>query len=69
MSLGNTTFREIDRKSRASLEPIRYYKRALEDRIDDFEETTPGGTKSRLGLMTSFSPYMPKGMNKNPGWF
>ena len=42
MSLGNTAFREIDRKSRASLEPIKYYKRAVEDRIYDFDETVLG---------------------------
>jgi glutamate synthase (NADPH/NADH) small chain len=42
MSLGNTAFREIDRKTRASLEPVKYYKRAVEDRIFDFEETVLG---------------------------
>ena len=42
MSLGNTAFRDIGRKERASGEPIKYYKRAVEDRVLDFDEVILG---------------------------
>lgn len=42
MTLGETAFREVDRKARARQEPVRYYKRAVEDRVCDFEEVVLG---------------------------
>jgi len=42
MSLGETAFLELNRKERANMEPVRYYKRAIEDRITDFEEAILG---------------------------
>ena len=42
MTLGNTAFREINRHDRANEEPVEYYKRAVEDRVLDFEEVILG---------------------------
>jgi glutamate synthase (NADPH/NADH) small chain len=42
MTMSETAFREISRKQRANLEPVKYYKRAPEDRITDFEEAVLG---------------------------
>ncbi len=42
MTLGTTAFREIDRKTRASGEPVKYFKRAVEDRVLDFDEVILG---------------------------
>lgn len=42
MALGNTAFRDVERKARASEVPVRYYKRAVEDRVYDFEEVILG---------------------------
>ncbi len=42
MTLSETAFREISRKQRANLEPVKYYKRAPEDRRTDFEEAILG---------------------------
>jgi glutamate synthase (NADPH/NADH) small chain len=37
-----TTFRPVDRQSRANRPPVHYYKRDVEDRIRDFEEVILG---------------------------
>ncbi len=42
MKLGTTAFREINRKERANDIPVKYYKRAVEDRVLDFEEVVLG---------------------------
>ncbi len=42
MELGNTAFRDINRKTRANEVPVKYYKRAVEDRVSDFEEVVLG---------------------------
>jgi len=42
MTLGITAFRDVDRKARAWGAPVPYYKRAVEDRICDFEEVILG---------------------------
>lgn len=42
MTLGNTAFREVNRRERANEEPVEYYKRAVEDRVHDFEEVILG---------------------------
>lgn len=42
MTLGNTAFRDIERKARAQEPPVKYYKRAVEDRILDFDEVVLG---------------------------
>jgi len=42
MSLGDTAFHEISRKQRANEAPVKYYKRAVEDRIADFDEAILG---------------------------
>ncbi len=47
MELGNTAFRDINRKTRANEEPLKYYKRAVEDRILDFDEVVLGFDEDR----------------------
>ena len=42
MSMSETAFLEISRKKRANLEPVKYYKRAIEDRVTDFDEAILG---------------------------
>jgi glutamate synthase (NADPH/NADH) small chain len=42
MALGQTAYREIDRKERVNRRPVEYYKRAVEDRTSDFEEAVLG---------------------------
>lgn len=42
MKLGETAFRQVDRKARAYSDPIPYFKRAVEDRVTDFEEVILG---------------------------
>ena len=42
MTLGNTAFRDINRKARAGGQPVKYYKRAVEDRVLDFDEVVLG---------------------------
>ncbi len=42
MTLGDTAFRDISRKARAGGEPVKYYKRAVEDRVLDFDEVVLG---------------------------
>ena len=42
MTLGKTAFRDINRKARAGGQPVKYYKRAVEDRVLDFEEVVLG---------------------------
>jgi glutamate synthase (NADPH/NADH) small chain len=42
MTLGDTAFRDIERKGRASNVPVSYLKRAVEDRILDFDEAVLG---------------------------
>lgn len=42
MALGNTAFRDVERKARAGEVPVKYYKRAVEDRVYDFEEVILG---------------------------
>ena len=42
MSLGETAFLEVDRKRRANRLPVSYIKRAVEDRICDFDEAILG---------------------------
>jgi glutamate synthase (NADPH/NADH) small chain len=42
MTLCETAFREINRKQRANLPPVKYYKRAIVDRLTDFEEAILG---------------------------
>jgi hypothetical protein len=38
MTLSETAFRDIERKDRASGVPVSYLKRAVEDRVLDFDE-------------------------------
>ena len=47
MTLSKEAFREIDRKARASDLPVKYYKRAVEDRILDFDEVILGYDEER----------------------
>ena len=42
MTLGETAFREIPRKERARDIPVSYFKRAVEDRVLDFDEAVLG---------------------------
>jgi glutamate synthase (NADPH/NADH) small chain len=42
MTLGDTAFRDIQRKGRASGVPVSYLKRAVEDRVLDFDEAVLG---------------------------
>lgn len=42
MTLSNTAFREINRRERVNDVPVKYYKRAVEDRVLDFEEVVLG---------------------------
>ena len=42
MTLSDTAFRDIDRKGRASDVPVSYLKRAVEDRVLDFDEAVLG---------------------------
>ena len=42
MTLSETAFRDIERKGRASNVPVSYLKRAVEDRVLDFDEAVLG---------------------------
>ena len=42
MTLSDTAFRDIQRKGRASDVPVSYMKRAVEDRVLDFDEAVLG---------------------------
>ncbi len=42
MTLSETAFLEINRKQRANREPVKYFKRAVEDRVSDFDEAILG---------------------------
>jgi glutamate synthase (NADPH/NADH) small chain len=42
MSLSETVLLEISQKQRANMEPVKYYKRAVEDRVSDFDEVILG---------------------------
>ena len=47
MTLSKEAFREIDRKARASDLPVKYFKRAVEDRVLDFDEVILGYDEER----------------------
>ncbi|MDX1616596.1 MAG: NAD(P)-dependent oxidoreductase [Candidatus Promineifilaceae bacterium] len=47
MAFGKTAFREISRKERVRGRPVPYYKRAIEDRVCDFEEVILGFDEER----------------------